>query len=373
MEEALYHNRWRANEPPLPDKVTDDDARPWLEHVAFLFPDEQERGLLLDYLAHVVQRRGKKIAWAPLLKGNQGVGKDLLMLPLAKFFGDENYRSVKASQMMARFTGYLESEFIACVELKVTDRTKDLYEHLKELIAPTADAKVTVERKGIDAYQIENRANFIFFSNHDNPILLDRDERRFFVLASDAERRAPEYYQRLVAFYERGGWQKVVAWLKQRDISAFNAFAPPPMTEGKRAILEAQRSPLSYALEEALSQSPLAARVAVTSKEVSSVITSDVSLARGVLRREEVTPWSVAQELKALGWRLLKGIKVDRQVLSFFVRPGSGAGLTEVELKAEVRADYLKAQAAKVAEWDESGGNIVPFTGKPAGEPVAHA
>jgi hypothetical protein len=353
--------------------VTDADARPWLEHVAYLYPHEQERGLLLDYLAHVVQRRGKKIAWAPLLKGNQGVGKDLLMLPLAKFFGDENYRSVKASQMTGRFTGYLESEFIACVELKVTDRTKDLYEHLKELIAPTADAKVTVERKGIDAYQIENRANFIFFSNHDNPILLDRDERRFLVLASDAERREPAYYQRLVAFYERGGWQKVVAWLKRRDISAFNAFAPPPMTEGKRAILEAQRSPLSYALEEALSRAPLAHRIAVTAKEVSIAITSDFSSANVAVRREDVTPWHVAQELKALGWRLLKEIKIEAQVVRFFLRPGSGAGLSEVELKAKIRADYVKAQGAKVAEWEGSGANVVPFKGKPAGEPVAHA
>jgi hypothetical protein len=42
----------------------------------------------------------------------------------------------------------------------------------------------------------------------------------------------------LWAWYENGGYEKCAAWLHQRDVSAFNPAAAPPVTEWKLNMVE---------------------------------------------------------------------------------------------------------------------------------------
>jgi hypothetical protein len=51
------------------------------------------------------------------------------------------------------------------------------------------------------------------------------------------------YWNDLWAYYEHGGRQDVAAYLLQRDISGFNAKAPPRKTPAFWAIVDANRSP----------------------------------------------------------------------------------------------------------------------------------
>ena len=60
------------------------------------------------------------------------------------------------------------------------------------------------------------------------------------------------YWQSFWRWYHDGGFGHVAAWLTRRDISAFNAKAPPPKTEAFWAIVTTGRAPEDSELADAL-------------------------------------------------------------------------------------------------------------------------
>jgi len=65
---GVFYNIWRKSgvEARL------GDVTPFLDHMAFLFPNEADRELVLDYLALLVQKPAEKIHFALLVRGSQG-------------------------------------------------------------------------------------------------------------------------------------------------------------------------------------------------------------------------------------------------------------------------------------------------------------
>ncbi len=55
-------NLWRPSD-VLPEPG---DVSWFLDHMTHLVPDDRERGILLDFLAHLVQNPGEKVNFAPL-------------------------------------------------------------------------------------------------------------------------------------------------------------------------------------------------------------------------------------------------------------------------------------------------------------------
>ena len=73
------------------------DVGPFLEHMAYLFPDEVDRGHVLDYLALLIQRPAEKIHFALLIRGAQGTGKSCGSGALAEaLVGQEHRRATQA-------------------------------------------------------------------------------------------------------------------------------------------------------------------------------------------------------------------------------------------------------------------------------------
>lgn len=65
------------------------DPQPFLDHVARVIPDEGDRRILFDWMAHVVQHPGFKIPWAPLIQSVEGAGKNALKYTLSAAIGDQ--------------------------------------------------------------------------------------------------------------------------------------------------------------------------------------------------------------------------------------------------------------------------------------------
>jgi hypothetical protein len=89
----------------------------WIDHVAKLFPDE--RGHIINWLAHRVQRPHEKINHALVLGGFQGVGKDTLLEPVKHAIGPWNFIEVSPRHLLGRFNGFLKS-----VILRVNERAR---------------------------------------------------------------------------------------------------------------------------------------------------------------------------------------------------------------------------------------------------------
>ena len=81
-------NTWRPGPVPFADAVR--DVSVFLDHAAYIIPDERERGLLLDAMAFIVKNRGTKMQFAILIYGKDGTGKSWLAEVLMLILGFQN-------------------------------------------------------------------------------------------------------------------------------------------------------------------------------------------------------------------------------------------------------------------------------------------
>ena len=242
-EGLVYANRWRNARPVVSGEA---DARPWLAHVERMIPDPAERAHVLNVMACKVQHANKKINHAVLHAGKPGSGKDTLWAPFFWAIGDQgltNVYQVKNDEITSQWGYSLESEVIVIQELRQAE-AKDrraLENQLKPIIAAPPEL-LTVNRKGMHPYQALNRVFVLAFSNERVAINLPSDDRRWFVIWSDAPRMTEAESTDLWTWYQSGGFAAVAGWLHARDVSAFNPGASPMLTEAKAIMVEAGMS-----------------------------------------------------------------------------------------------------------------------------------
>ncbi len=238
----VYGNRWRDARPP----AVAGDAGPWLAHVERMIPDARERAHVLDVMAFKVQNPNRKINHAVLHGGAPGVGKDTLWAPFLWAIGGDalvNVSLVRNEELTSQWGYALETEVMVINELRQAE-AKDrraLENQLKPLIAAPPDM-LPINRKGLHPYMALNRLFVLAYSNERVAINLPTEDRRWFVIWSDAGRMSPAESVGLWSWYKGGGMPRVAAWLHQRDVSAFNPGMPPMMTEAKAIMVEAGMS-----------------------------------------------------------------------------------------------------------------------------------
>ena len=238
----VYGNRWRDARPP----AVAGDVGPWLAHVERMIPDDRERAHVLDVMAFKVQNPNRKINHAVLHGGAPGAGKDTLWAPFLWAIGGDalvNVSLVRNEELTSQWGYALETEVMVINELRQSE-AKDrraLENQLKPLIAAPPDM-LPINRKGLHPYMALNRLFVLAYSNERVAINLPTEDRRWFVIWSDAGRMSSAESVGLWAWYKAGGMARVAAWLHQRDVSAFNPGLPPMMTEAKAIMVEAGMS-----------------------------------------------------------------------------------------------------------------------------------
>jgi len=238
-EGLVYGNRWRDARPPVALGV---DPTPWLKHVERMIPDAVEREHVLNVMAFKVQNPNVKVNHAVLHGGHPGSGKDTMWAPFFWAIGGESLANVKKldNKDLSTPWGYhLECEVLIINELRqpeASDR-RALENSLKPVIAAPPEY-LSIQRKGLAPYEAVNRLQVVAFSNERMAITIPSNDRRWFVLWSDALCMDAAAASRMWAWYKAGGLAAVAAWLASRDVSAFNAGAAPPMTEAKAIMVE---------------------------------------------------------------------------------------------------------------------------------------
>jgi hypothetical protein len=237
----VYGNRWRDARPAV--GAAGADISFWLDHCAALVPEVSEREHIFNVMAYKVQHPEIKINHAVLHGGDQGCGKDTLWAPFiwAVCGPQLKNRGLLDNDTLGSQWGYaLESEILILNELKEPEakERRALANKLKPIIAAPPDM-LTVNRKGLHPYDSLNRMFVLAFSNDPVPITIDSQDRRWFCVWSSAPRMAPDAAARLWAWYKTGGgYEAIAAWLKARDVSAFNPSAAPAWTEFKANLVE---------------------------------------------------------------------------------------------------------------------------------------
>jgi len=239
----LYGNRWRDARPDVSGvAVSESTIAPWLDHCRALVPEPAELEHLLDIMACKVQNPQVKINHAVLHGGDEGSGKDTMWAPFiwAVCGSHLKNRGIMDNNSINSQWGYqLESEILLINELKEPDAAarRQLANQLKPIIAAPPEM-LPINRKGLHPYQMANRLFVLAFSNDPVPISLASQDRRWFCVWSAAARMDAKVAQALWAWYRKGGFESIAAWLHARDVTKFNPAAAPAMTEFKANLVE---------------------------------------------------------------------------------------------------------------------------------------
>lgn len=118
----------------------------------------------------------------------------------------------------------------------------DLMNKLKPIVTqPTT--KIREMRK--EAYDYPNRFNIIAFTNYDDALLVDDDDRRYCVLKSHARSQQQSYYDDLWKWLdEPKNIQALLHYFHNRDISHFRPKDKAPETSAKKDMVGMSRAPL---------------------------------------------------------------------------------------------------------------------------------
>lgn len=237
----ILGNRWIDARPDV-SAVAPSDVSPWLSHVERLVPDTETREHLLNMMAFKVQNPRVKINHAALHGGDEGCGKDTLWAPFiwAVCGPYLKNRGLIDNDSLGSQWGYqLESEILILNELKEPEakERRALANKLKPIIAAPPDT-LPINRKGLHPYDMVNRMFVLAFTNDPVPISIPSQDRRWFCIWTSAPRMDPDEAKALWDWYKNGGFPAVARWLHDRDVSAFNPAAAPPVTEFKLNLVE---------------------------------------------------------------------------------------------------------------------------------------
>lgn len=194
------------------------DVSRFLDLMRRLLPDDNDRAILLAYMAAVVQHPGVKFQWAPVLQGCEGNGKTLLFGTVAYAVGEQYATYPNARQIASQFNSWIEGKVFSLIEEFHMEGRREILDALKPLIT---NVKIDVEGKGQDKRKGENRSNFAFCTNFQDAVLKSRNDRRYAIFftaqqcVGDLVRDGMDgnYFPDLWAWLRTGGYQAVAHFL----------------------------------------------------------------------------------------------------------------------------------------------------------------
>lgn len=292
---------------PITPLAEPGDITPFLRHLAFMFPDPNDQRILIEYMAHNAKYPGHKIYWAPVIQSTEGVGKTILREMMNAAIGSLYTHTPNAQELVdsgSKFNGWmLHKLFITVDEIKV-DEKHELIERLKPLIT---EDRIEIQRKGADQIVEDNCANWMFFTNYQDAIPVNKDTRRFSVFYSalqcheDLEQRqmGEHYFNTLFAWLKSGGYRRLTHYLLNYPIERGAIAKRAPKTSSMEDVLIQSRSPLEKLIRDAVDDKLTGFRGDYVS--VSAVMTRVKQI--GQMRTPSAK--QIGQQLAAMGYKYL--------------------------------------------------------------------
>ena len=231
-------------------------------HIKHLLPDEREQQIVINYLAHNVQRPGVKLQWGVVLQGVQGDGKTLLSELMQLVMGINNVRLLNVQTLESNFSAWAAGQCMTFIEeLKLDNFRK--YEILNNLKPYISNQVVEVTAKGKDPRVMLNTTNYFALTNFKDALPLDDKDRRYCILFSqwqssgklaEFEAANPNYYHNI---YEdmRDGADELLWWLLNHDIpQSFLDTKRAPTTAAKHAMSMLAKSDGFLLVEDAIAE-----------------------------------------------------------------------------------------------------------------------
>jgi hypothetical protein len=293
------------------------DPAPFLEHVARLLPDENDRRILIAYMAACVQFKGVKFQWAPLIQGCEGNGKTLLTRCVAFAIGKRYTHYPNAADIDNKFNGWLLNKlFIGVEDIYVPDHRLEVIEALKPII--TGGDGLEIQLKGADQVTADICANFMLNSNHRDAIRKTHNDRRFAVFYTAQQKAGDLARDGMHGDY----FPNLYDWLRREGYAIVNEYlATYPIPDDLNPATRCQRAPTTSTTIEAVAASMGGVEQEVVEAVaegrpgfmggwISTVALDNVLRERGLSRR--VPPNKRGELLEALGYEHHPGLPGGR-------------------------------------------------------------
>lgn len=151
-------------------------------HVGLLCGGRQDVAeVLLSWMAFQVQQPGKKVRWAPVIKGVQGDGKTLLGRVLSACLGMPNVKIVGPQVLGTSFQDWAHGACVAVLEeIRLSGHNR--FEVLDTLKPYVTNNEISIHPKGAKPFDVLNTQNYMAFTNHSDALPIDETDRRWFVI-----------------------------------------------------------------------------------------------------------------------------------------------------------------------------------------------
>lgn len=210
---------------------------------------------ILDWLANIIQDPMNRSQVAPLIRdeGNMlvlggGTGKTSFFDWLMNHIIGEKYcySIANNADLYGNFNGFMEGKLLVVVEEANGDANFKNNDILK---AKLTQKKQSVNKKGIESYEVQDFSRWCFFSNNRNPIAINSHSRRFAVMDTNPAKRGDDvYFTKL--FEELNKTEVKVAFfrylknLKNVPCSPVDWFKSIPNTNALREVMTMNSPPI---------------------------------------------------------------------------------------------------------------------------------
>lgn len=225
------------------------EAERWADHVKELWPDPIEHNFLFDYCAHMIQFPHIKANSILTLSGEQGIGKDMALVPVKSAVGNWNVRDITPDDIASNYNPWAQCVMLVVNEMKPTKEdfyASNMYEKLKTLAASPPDT-IAISDKYMRQRHIVNVLRIFITTNKMQSMYIDGNDRRMRAVLHSPKLqgwREPSYFEGLADWIDnRSGALAVAIWLAARDLKAFKPKATPAATEAWKAVVSGWAPP----------------------------------------------------------------------------------------------------------------------------------
>lgn len=248
-----HYNLWKpfAGELlPAVDKQDDEVINFFRNHILILCNNDKGIAEYFEnWIGQMIQYPDIKTN-CPILISSEGAGKGTLLLLLKKMIGANKYLETTnpSRDVWGGFNSLMTDKYLVNVnELSKSD-TVECMGKIKGLIS---DYELTINPKGIAAYEIQSYHRFIITTNNLDPIKTEKDDRRFWLIRSSDELcKNKEYFKKCYDYLKDPNVIKIM-YEYFKNIKNLENFAKleKPLTEYQKNIQEQNISPIELWLE----------------------------------------------------------------------------------------------------------------------------
>jgi putative DNA primase/helicase len=189
---------------------------------------------VLRHLALPLQHLGAKMTTAILLHGPQGVGKNIIFeRTMLGIYGQ--YGAIVGQEQIDSKHNRWQSKklYMFCDEVMTR---AELYQNKNKVKGMITSDWITINPKGVDEYMERNHCNFVFASNEIQPLILERDDRRFTVIWTPPK-LGGDFYADVGAEQRDGGIAAFRNYLEGVALGDHTPHTAPLMTKAKEDLI----------------------------------------------------------------------------------------------------------------------------------------